>query len=209
MSYKVYGFAGSRSIRVTWMLEELGLDYEFIDVRPHSPEILALNPAGKIPVLEVAGKVISDSAAICLYLCDAHPEKGLSAQCGTLERAQIDSWLFFAQSELEPPIWAYRKHKKSTKFSLIPDELKVDLEPWAKFEFAKATKTLLAHLGDKPYAMGNNFSISDIFLTQIGQWARYERFEIPTRYKDYLDMVWARPALDRARKKEASSNNSD
>ncbi len=203
MSYKVYGFSGSRSIRVSWVLEELGVEYEFIDVRPQSKEILALNPAGKIPVLVVDNNVeqaISDSAAICLYLADVHKEKGLSAPCGSLERAQIDSWLFFAQSELEPPVWAYRKHKKNSP--LIPKKLQVDLSEWTKFEFSKAVKTLLARLGDNHYAMGDKFSIVDIFLTQIGQWARYERFEIPTDYKIYLDRVWARPALARARNKE-------
>ncbi len=204
MKYKLYGFSGSRSIRVTWMLEELELSYDFIEMFPQDPELLKISPAGKIPVLTINGEPISDSAAICLYLNDAHKEKGFSAPCGTIKRAQIDSWLFFAQSELEPPIWAYRKHSTKGQ-SLIPEEMKLDVKTWVDFEFSKAVKTLLQRLGDNPYAMGEQFSVVDIFLTQIGQWARYERLEIPANYKQYLDRVWSRPALARARKRESES----
>lgn len=206
MQYKLYGFSGSRSIRVTWLLEELELNYEFIKAMPQSPQILDINPAGKIPTLLVNGEAISDSAAICLYLCDAHPQKQLSSPCGTIERAKIDSWLFFAQSELEPPLWANRKHNPNSPLALIPKELMLDIRDWAEFEFSKSVKTLLKKMGDNPYAMGDNFSVVDIFLTQIGQWARFDRFPIDEQYKDYIKRVWERPALARARIRENEKN---
>ncbi len=200
MKYRLYGLAGTRSIRVSWLLEELELEYEFISLLPHSKEILAVNPSGKIPTLLVDNHPISDSAAICLYLCDKHPQKGLSAPCATIERAEIDSWLYFAQSELEAPVWAYRKHKKTTQ--LIPDNLKINIKDWVEFEFSRSVETLLTRLGSRDYAMGDNFSVVDIFLAQIGQWARHERLAIPEKYRRYIDRIWARPALARARQKE-------
>ena len=203
MQYRLYGYAGTRSIRVTWLLEELELQYDFIKALPQSPEILAVNSAGKIPTLLVDDEPISDSAAICLFLCDTNPNKGLSAPCKTIERAKIDSWLYFAQSELEPPIWANRKHNPSSPLSLIPKKLMLDMKDWADFEFAKSVKAMLERMGDNPYAMGENFTIVDIFLTQIGQWARFDRFDVPEQYREYIKRVWSRPALARARERES------
>ncbi len=202
MKYKLYGYAGTRSIRVSWLFEELGLEYEFIKAMPQSEEIKRVNPAGKIPTLLIDGEPISDSAAICLYLCDVHPQKALSAPCGTIERAKIDSWLHFAQSELEPPLWINRKHNPASPLPLIPRELMQDMKKWADFEFDKSLKTLLDRMGDNPFAMGDEFSIVDIFLTQIGLWAKFDGFDIPKRYDEYIKRCWSRPAVKRAREKE-------
>jgi len=197
MTYKVYGFYGSRSLRVTWLLEELGQDYEFIHTRPHSKKALDLNPSGKIPILVDNGTPITDSAAICLYLSDKHFDKGLSAKCGTVERAKLDSWLHFAQSEFEAPLWTIRKHQM-----ILPKELRANVAPAAIYEFDNAMKALKQRMGDAPYAMGDHFSIADIFLTQIGQWARHTRMKIDNNFKQYLIRNWERPALVRARTKE-------
>ena len=54
--YKLYGSLTSRSFRVMWMLEELGLDYEYDACGPRTEEIYALNPSGKVPVPENRGQ---------------------------------------------------------------------------------------------------------------------------------------------------------
>ena len=82
---KVYGSAKSRAFRVLWMLEEVGEPYEHVDAAPHSAEIVARNPSGKVPVLEVEGTALTDSTAILTWLADRHGK--LTFPAGTLERA--------------------------------------------------------------------------------------------------------------------------
>src|SRR5262245_27263054 len=82
MAMKLYGFGPTRSLRALWCLRELGADFEFVPVNllagEHGrPEFLALNPAGKLPVLVDGDSVITESAAIVLYLAEKYPDKGL------------------------------------------------------------------------------------------------------------------------------------
>src|SRR5258706_13161333 len=78
---KLYGFPPTRTIRALWMLRELDLDFEYVQVDPtkgehRRPEFLAVNPAGKVPVLVDDDFVLTESAAIVLYLAGKHPQKG-------------------------------------------------------------------------------------------------------------------------------------
>lgn len=79
---KLYEFGPTRSIRVRWTLQELGVDFEPIRVNllageHRRPEFLKINPAGKIPVLVDGDLVLTESVAIVLYLADKYPNKGL------------------------------------------------------------------------------------------------------------------------------------
>src|SRR5262245_65143345 len=72
---KLYGFAPTRTIRALWMLRELDLDFEYVQVdltkgEHRRPEFLAVNPAGKVPVLVDDDLVLSESVAIVLYLAE-------------------------------------------------------------------------------------------------------------------------------------------
>jgi len=76
---KLYGFGPTRSLRALWSLRELGVDFDFERVNllagdHQRPEFLRLNPAGKVPVLVDGDLVISESAAIVLYLAEKYPE---------------------------------------------------------------------------------------------------------------------------------------
>ena len=66
--YRAYGHVRSRAFRVLWMLEELGVEYEYINHRPASEAMKSINYSGKVPALEVDGTVITDSAAIMNFL---------------------------------------------------------------------------------------------------------------------------------------------
>ncbi|MGY8819990.1 MAG: glutathione S-transferase family protein [Pseudomonadales bacterium] len=78
---KLYGTPPTRALRVMWLLNELGLDYEMLPVsilqgENRQPDFLALNPAAKVPVLVDGSLVLTESAAIQLYLAEKHPEAG-------------------------------------------------------------------------------------------------------------------------------------
>ncbi len=80
--YVLYGFPGSRTTRVTWMIEEIGADYEFVATRPHSKIAYSVNPSGKLPALKAGNETIIDSIAICSYLADCHRKRDLHTAQG-------------------------------------------------------------------------------------------------------------------------------
>ncbi len=202
--YTIVGKPGTRLTRVSWMLEELGQNYEIEMALPRSDEIKKYNPSGKVPVLidshggdDVA---IIDSAAICTYLADRHPEKSMSAQAGTAERAAIDSWIHFCQSDLEAPLWLKAKHT-----FILPEEMRLDVKACTAMEFEQAVQTMDTRLGDNEFVIGDRVTVADILLGHTGSWARGAKFEIGSaRVNAYFDRMLARPALARARAKEAS-----
>ena len=201
--YKIVGSPGSRLIRVSWMLEELGQTYEIEKASPHSAELKKYNPGGKGPVLVDTYSdeeiVVIDSAAICSYLADRHPEAHMSANPGTSDRAAIDSWLCFAQCDLEAPLWLKAKHK-----FILPEAMRLDVGAITAFEFDNAVAAMDARLGDNEFAIGNRFTAADVLLGHVGSWARNAKFEINSaRVNAYLDRVLARPALAAAREREA------
>src|SRR5262249_61791003 len=91
---KLYGFGPTRSLRALWCLRELGADFEFVPVNllageNQSPEFLALNPAGKLPVLVDGDSVITESAAIVLYLAEKYPDLDNLSQNGRFFRRRV------------------------------------------------------------------------------------------------------------------------
>jgi glutathione S-transferase len=72
MGYEVIGGVKSRTLRVLWMLEEIGQPYTHVPALPQSDEVTRFSPAGKIPLLVADGVPISDSVAIMTYLGDRH-----------------------------------------------------------------------------------------------------------------------------------------
>lgn len=196
--YQAVGAPGSRMTRITWMLEELGQPYGIVKAKQHTETMIRYNPSGKVPALVDGDFVLTDSAAICFYLADKHAEKGMGG-ADAKERATLLSWLFFAQSELEAPLWNKLKHRL-----LLPQDQRAEVGAWTAAEFAREVATLEKRLGDGDYAMGGRFTAADVLLGHCGQWARGAKFEIRSdRVNAYFDRVLARPALARARAKEA------
>jgi glutathione S-transferase len=195
--YQAIGSPGSRLTRVTWMLEELGQPYEIVKTKQHTDAMRRYSASGKGPVLVDGDVVVTDSAAICAYLADNHPEKRMGAET-LAERAHLNAWLFFAQSELEAPLWNKLKHRM-----ILSAEERVDVGPWTSAEFTREIHSLEARLGDREFAMGDRFTAADVILGHCGQWARGAHFDIDSaRVNAYFDRLLARPALARAKARE-------
>ncbi|MCF6326483.1 MAG: glutathione S-transferase family protein [Devosiaceae bacterium] len=190
---KLIGNPKSRAFRVLWLLEELELPFELLNLPPHAPEVFALNPSGKIPALLDGEDCIIDSAAICHYLADKHQK--ITFPAGTIERAKQDSFTFFALDDFETPLWTYSKNI----FALPKDQRVPQILDQCKAEFAKALKTFETRLGENEYVMGDTFTIADIFITHCMTWAKSSRFEIPEGPAgNYLKNARSRPAYLRA-----------
>ena len=187
--YKLYGSPKSRAGRVIWMLEELGVPYELIAAAPHSPEIVAVNPSGKIPVLVDGDLALSDSTAILFHLADKHGK--LTFPAGSPERARMTAALCFATDAIEQPLWTLAKHT-----FVLPEEVRQRdaIEPACRFEWKRAMKALEAMIGDGPFVMGETFTIADVTLGHLGAWGKANGFEAREgAVADYMDRVRSRP----------------
>ncbi|MHA1127567.1 MAG: glutathione S-transferase family protein [Alphaproteobacteria bacterium] len=194
--YTVIGSPRTRSMRVYWALEEMGVDYIVNASPPRTDEVRALNPSGKIPCLLDDGEAIIDSVAIVQYLADKHGQMTFSS--GTIERARQDSFTQFCVDEIEGALWMAAKNT-----FIHPEEKRVPaIKETAKYEFANAMETLETRLGDKEFVMGDTFTVPDLLLGHCANWARAAKFDLPNGpVGEYFKRVTARPAYQRAKEK--------
>ena len=105
MTIILYELQPTRSARVRWTLLELGIPFESIEGRGREifamPELAQIHPMSKLPALRDSGRPLFESAAICTWLADSHPQAGLIAPSGTWARALHDQWTAFTLAEVE------------------------------------------------------------------------------------------------------------
>ena len=204
MSLKVYGFPNTRSLRVTWALEELGLDYEYHKVdlaggETRTSEYREIHSGGKVPALVTEGGALSESLAIVNYLAALKPDAALVPEASPFKRALYDQWSLFALTELEQPLWTMGKHK----FALPKDQRRQEIFATAEWEFQKALAIFSDGLGDKPYILGEEFCAADILLAHTLFWGMAFKQEIAQEnLRAYMGRLGARPALAAARNRE-------
>lgn len=191
--YKVYGISKSRTLRVLWMLEELGQPYEHIAVPPHDPAITAVSPAGKIPALLTDEGLLTDSVAILQYLADRHG--ALTFAPGTFERAQQDAITLRILDELEGLIWTSARHS----FILPPERRVAAVKESLRWEYARNEAAIAERLGDGPWLMGTTMTIADLLLAHCLIWSKMAKLSTNTpKLEAWLATVMARPAFQRA-----------
>jgi len=201
---KLYGMGQSRSFRALWALEESGQRYEYIPINimapagepdsAQNPDYLVLNSQGKVPTLADGDMVLTESAAIVNYIGRRAPERGLVPGDDAILCARYDEMLSFIIAELEQPLWSNGKHR----FALPKEQRIPQMLATAKFEFAKALKTLDHLLGSREYAVGDSFTMADILLAQTFNWAIRFQFDVPQRYVELRERHYQRPAAIRA-----------
>jgi len=189
---KLYGSGQSRSFRGLWALEEANLDFEYIAVTRDmlaSADYKALNFQGKIPTLVDDSLVLTESAAIVNYAASLS-EHSLIPQSGLL-RAEYDDLCFFIMTDLEQPLWTRGKHL----FALPEEQRKEAVLETAVWEFAKSQTALQQRMGEREFAVGDQFSMADVLLAHTLGWA--ERFEmaLAPELLAYRDKHFERPAF--------------
>ena len=208
MGMTLYGCPNSRSLRAAWALEEAGAEYEYVLVdlfkgAGRTPKFLALNPAGKVPVLTDGDLTLTESAAIVAHIGDKFPASGLMPRAAAA-RADCLRRMFFATTELEQPLWTIAKHR----FALPKNKRIAGIEDTARWEFEITAKLLADDLGENEFICGNAFTGADILLGHTLAWARSAKVELePPVLTAYLERLLARPALARARKREAGKTS--
>lgn len=191
---KLYEFAPTRSIRVRWALQELGVPFEAVTVNViagenRAPEFLKINPAGKLPVLVDGEVTLIESVAIVMYLADKYPDKGLTPK-DPKHRAELDQWLLFTATELEQPLWRIARHS-----NLYPKDkrLPADID-LARNDFIPMAKVLEDHMRGREFLVGDSVTVGDFVLAYTLDWAKLVKLLDGLPHLDaYMERMYARP----------------
>ena len=187
------------------LLEEMGAPFELVlvdrtqDVHK-TQQYLKLNPNGLIPVLTEGDLVLYESAAICLHLCDSHPEAGLAPALGSPERAHFYKWLIWLTNTLQSTliIYFYPERWMNASNPAGAAELKTHAEAKVRVLLDQLDSELARHGG--LWLLGANYTALDAYALMLCRWTR--NFGQPARTRPqlgaYLQRVLARPAVNRA-----------
>lgn len=200
---KLYGYRNGRTLRAAWALEEVEAPYEYVEIdlmrgEGREPKFLEINPAGKVPVLDDDGTIISESAAICMHVAEKYPQSRLMPPAGTVDRSQCFKWMSYIIAELDAPLWTIAKHRFA-----LPRERRVPaIIETAAWEFRNAVKVLAGGLVDRDYLVGDCLTVADILAGHTLSWAKGARLSLGSEHLDrYLERLLARDAVTRARAK--------
>jgi glutathione S-transferase len=181
----------SRGRIVRWMLEEIGQPYETEVVaydQMKSERYLAVHPLGKVPAIRHRGHVLTECAAICVYLADVFPEPGLGPR--EEEKADYYRWLFYAAGPLEAAI-----SNQAMGWQVPPERER--MFGYGNFERAIAAVDELLSLSD--YVCGNRFTAADVYLgSQIMFPLQFGMLPERDSFIRYRDRLQARGAYQRA-----------
>ncbi len=187
----------SRSTRVLWLLEELGIPFDLTVMSreaKQTPEYRALHPLGRAPVLEEEGGPVFESAALILHLADQNLDAGLIAPVGSHERALQYQWCFFGMTDVESALVDIARQLWRSDGS--PD---ADVVDRATARFVATVSVIEAALDDADYLVADSFSVADIVVGSVLGYARTaELTELPAGVVPYIDRLDARPARQRA-----------
>jgi glutathione S-transferase len=186
----------SRSSRFVWLLEELGADYRirYVDIPridgsgsadPSNP-----HPDKKVPALTHDGALVTESAAIALYLTDLHPEAGIGPAIGDARRGAYLSWLAYYAGVIEPVV--------TIEFARLANDPVLTRTFRGVREMNQRVRTALER---GPHLLGDAFSAADVLVGSLGSFAR-QMLPAGDPVDAWLARVNARPALARAMAKD-------
>lgn len=188
----LYYATRSRAFRMLWFLEELGAPYRLVmldlDKADHKrPDVLALNPMGKVPTLVDEGMPIAETGAMMCYLADKHAPGVLAPASGDPRRATFLKWMFFAAGVMEPAFCE----------RLFGWDLPARRVAWGSF--ADMEKAALAGLEPGPFLLEDQFTAADVYVASNLHWGLLSNlFPKDGAIASYVARCAARPALQRA-----------
>ncbi len=185
----------TRAANVVWMLEEVGVPYElaFVDIMrggQKAPELLAMNPMGKLPILRDGDAVVTESAAIALYLGDRAAAGVLAPALDDPARGAYLRWSLFAPSVIEPAMMAKR------------GGWTVDARSAGWGTFDDVVAAMDSAIAGREYLLGDRFSMADtVFGGTVGYMLDFKLFDGTPALRGYVARLAERPASRRAREK--------
>lgn len=183
----------SRGQIIRWMLEEVGTPYQqqLLDYGTglKKPAYLAINPMGKVPAIQHAGRIVTECAAICAYLADAFPAASLAPPLG--DRDAYYRWLFFAAGPVEQALMM-------RQMAITPN---ADQQRMAGFgSYDQTIDVLESAVAGRSYIAADHFTAADVYVGSHIDWG-LEFGTIPHRqaFEAYVAPLRERPAYRRAK----------
>lgn len=199
---KLHHLNASRSKRIIWLLEELGVEYEIIAYQRDKttnlapPELKAIHPLGKSPVIEDDGHLIVESGAITEYLTEKYGAETLMPAKGTGDYIQFRQWMHFAEGSAILPallLMFIRKDGCETNF----------LFDYARGEMHKILSHLNSSVTETGFLVGGKFSSADILNSfVIENVYKSSGLDAYPELKAYIEKLMAMPGSKKAQKLE-------
>ncbi len=164
---QIYGIARTRAFRALWVAKEVGVAYEHLpieigDTGAKTPEFLAINPNGRLPVIVDDDFVLFESLAITLYLAKKHSPGKLYP--GTLEgEAKAWQWTMWALTEVDRGVNIWSLHA----VRLPPEERDAAKRDEALKVIARPFQVLDAAVAKQDYLLGNEFTVADLNVAAV------------------------------------------
>ena len=190
---KLYYSPGACSLSPHIVLQESGLPFEAIAAPTKTHQLAdgtdyyTINPLGYVPFLVLHdGRTLREGPAIVQYLADQVPDKKLAPPAGTFERYQLLEWLTFIGTEL---------HKSFSPF--FGGNASDDYKAAIKERLLKRLAFVDAHLADREYLLGAQFSVADAYLFTVTNWAKPVGLDISAlaHLVAYRQRISERPAV--------------
>jgi glutathione S-transferase len=190
-------------------LEEIGAKFDTrrIDLatgQQSSPEFLKVNPAGRVPVLIVDGRAITEVPALLTYIAGLRPDAGLIPPPGTLELARCFEWLGFLSSSLHV---AYAQFRRPARFVSEGSPCRDEVSEQGRSNTIRLYREVEHRLGGA-WAAGDAYSIADIYLFPFYTWAWRLELDMASecpKWTALFERLNARPAVQRALQREGSA----
>ncbi|TFY97985.1 glutathione transferase GstA [Ramlibacter rhizophilus] len=197
---KLYYSPGACSLSPHIALREAGLAFEAVlaSTKSHKlqdgTDFYTINPLGYVPVLELDdGTRLREGPAIVQYIADQVPTRHLAPANGTLPRYRLQEWLTFISSEL---------HKTYSPLfnAAMPEEAKQVFRAKLQSRY----RFLDGHLAQRPWLMGEHFSVADPYLFTVTRWATFAKVDLSDcpRVEDFQQRMQERPAVQEALRAE-------
>ncbi len=197
---KLYYSPGACSLSPHIALREAGLTFttESVNLKTKltagGADYRTINSKGAVPALQLDnGKILTEGPAIIQYIADQKPESGLAPRFGSFERYQLIEILNYITSEL---------HKGFSP--LFNPSNSVEVKAAAAAALSPKFDWLTGYLGDKPYLLGDTFTVADGYLFVVLNWTAAVKIELNKwpKLAEYHARVAARPKVQEAMKAE-------
>jgi glutathione S-transferase len=204
---RIYGIARTRAFRALWVAMELGIPFEHLpieigDAGAKSPEFLAINPNGRLPVIVDDGFVLFESLAITLYLAKKHGF-GTLYPAKLEDEAKVWQWSFWAIAEVDRGVNIWSLHA----VRLPPEERNAALREEALKVIASPFRVLDAAVARQPYLLGDTFSVADLNVAAVISRATDMDLSAVPHLKEWLSRCLDRPAARQALELKAKADN--
>ena len=203
---RIYGIARTRAFRALWVAMELGIDYEHVPIEigsagARTAEFLAVNPNGRLPAIDDGGFVLWESLAITLYLAKKH-STGKLYPAALEGEAKAWQWSLWALNEVDRGVNIWSLHA----VRLPPAEQDAAKRAEALKVIAEPFKVLDDALADRPYLLGEAFTVADLNVAAVISRAIEMDLSKTPRLKAWLTRCLERPAAREALKLKAQGD---